>query len=114
MLITRPFTNEEVADRLEDMRAHLSIASTTAEHSGLIAEACRRLRGQLPSGADNQNNLIVKIGEALVRYHADHAENHGTEAVGAYDDWCKQFVAHKQAQRSRAAAQTGLSDREEK
>jgi hypothetical protein len=51
MLVTRPFTNEEVADRLEDVRTHLSTASKLPEHAGLIAEACRRLRGQLPSGS---------------------------------------------------------------
>lgn len=97
MLITRPFTNEEIADRLEKMRADLSTSPTTPEHAGLIAEACRRLRGWLPSGADNHNNLILKLGEALVSYNADHPETYGAEAVGAYDDWCKQFLTTKES-----------------
>lgn len=96
MLITRPFTDEEVADQLDAIRAAECV---NPRDFGILAEASRRLHGWLPSGADNQNALIIKMGEALIRYHADHAENHASEAVDAYDDWCKQFLSDKQAAR---------------
>lgn len=47
MLVTRPFTNEEIADRLEEMR---HIEGVKFEHSCMLTEACRRLRGLPGSG----------------------------------------------------------------
>lgn len=44
MLITRPFTNAEVADLLQKEVAW----------SGIVAEACRRLRGEPGSGEERQ------------------------------------------------------------
>ena len=44
MLITRPFTNEEVAAHLESGRLD----------AGMIAEACRRIRGLPASGSDSR------------------------------------------------------------
>jgi len=105
MLTTRPFTNEEVADLLDAIRAAECV---NPRDFGILAEACRRLRGWLPSGAENQNELIIKMGEALIRYHADHAANHASEAVDAYDDWCKQFLSDKQA--ARPAAEIGRAE----
>ena len=63
MLITRPFTNEEVAERLEALR---SAAGLNWEHHGILAEACRRLRGQPCSGCPTANHPLPTIEPHLL------------------------------------------------
>lgn len=49
MLVTRPFTNEEVAARLE----------LGCLDPGMIAEACRRLRGLPGSGCKSTERTVL-------------------------------------------------------
>lgn len=76
MLITRPFTNEEVA-------AHLELGCLDA---GWIAEACRRLRGLPGSGECERPEATPHQLKSYADWAAQFAQTQGY-LPSAFDAW---------------------------
>jgi hypothetical protein len=83
MLITRPFTNQEVADRIEIIGY---TAGFQREHAGALAEACRRLRGQAGSGESERPEADPGLLKAYAGWASKFAEAHGY-TPSAFDAW---------------------------
>lgn len=84
MLITRPFTNEEVASKLEALNQAFPFNS---EYRGVLAEASRRLRGEAGSGEEERPAANPK----LLKLYADWASAFAAiykRVPTPFDVWC--------------------------
>lgn len=77
MLVTRPFTNEEVAARLE----------LGCLEPGMIAEACRRLRGLPGSGERERPEVEPQFLKDYAAWASKYVAIYGWLPT-SFDTWC--------------------------